>query len=287
MDIDLLSKMVKELILDNDVVMLPGLGSFMADVVPASFSDKGYTINPPYRRLSFRPNKDGDDRLAGFYAKANNIDKASADRIIRDFLDEMKVVLKEKKTIVFPGLGRLRATRENNYFFVPDENLDIYPDGFGFESVSLKTHEETPAEVSAVVAGLESLIPIPGSSASQDIGTEEGHTEEEPAADELGETVVAPPEISILPKEEEPAPAEEFATEDSEAVAIDSAIEFKAEPESVARKRPAWKVVLDIVLIVFGAAILALAVFIVLAHVTPDFIDSILYTPEELRIINY
>jgi len=287
MDIDLLSKMVKELILDNDVVMLPGLGSFMADVVPASFSDKGYTINPPYRRLSFRPNKDGDDRLAGFYAKANNIDKASADRIIRDFLDEMKVVLKEKKTIVFPGLGRLRATRENNYFFVPDENLDIYPDGFGFESVSLKTHEETPAEVSAVVAGLESLIPMPGSSSSQDIGTEEGHTEEEPAADELGETVVAPPEISILPKEEEPAPAEEFATEDSEAVAIDSAIEFKAEPESVARKRPAWKVVLDIVLIVFGAAILALAVFIVLAHVTPDFIDSILYTPEELRIINY
>ena len=45
MDIDLLSKMVKELILDNDEVSLPGVGSFVAELVPSSFSDKGYTIN--------------------------------------------------------------------------------------------------------------------------------------------------------------------------------------------------------------------------------------------------
>ena len=30
----------------------------------------------------------------------------------------------------------------------------------------------------------------------------------------------------------------------------------------------------------------ALGVFVILAHAAPDFIDSILYTPEELRIIN-
>ena len=47
MDIDLLSKIVKELILDNDEVALPGIGSFIAEIVPSVFSDKGYTINPP------------------------------------------------------------------------------------------------------------------------------------------------------------------------------------------------------------------------------------------------
>ena len=41
MDIDLLSKMVKELILDNDRVVLPGLGCFVAEMVPSTFSDKG------------------------------------------------------------------------------------------------------------------------------------------------------------------------------------------------------------------------------------------------------
>ena len=61
MDIDLLSKMVKELILDDDKVVLPGLGCFVAEIVPAYFSDKGYTINPPYRKLYFRARPDEGD----------------------------------------------------------------------------------------------------------------------------------------------------------------------------------------------------------------------------------
>ena len=159
MDIDLLSKMVKELILDKDEVSLPGVGTFVAEMVPSVFSDKGYTINPPYKRLSFRQNGTGDDsRLIDFYAKCNNLDIETASRIIREFLHEMRHVLETRKSIVFPGLGKLRATRENYFFFVADEDLDIYPEGFGLEPISLKTHEETPAEVSATMAALRGIL---------------------------------------------------------------------------------------------------------------------------------
>lgn len=159
MDIDLLSKMVKELILDEDEVSLPGVGTFVAEMVPSVFSDKGYTINPPYKRLSFRQKGTGDDSLLiGFYAKCNNLDIETASRIIREFLHEMRHVLETRKSIVFPGLGKLRATRENYFFFVADEDLDIYPEGFGLEPISLKTHEETPAEVSATMAALRGIL---------------------------------------------------------------------------------------------------------------------------------
>ena len=158
MDIDLLSKMVKELILDEDRVVLPGLGAFVAEIVPATFSDKGYTINPPYRKLYFRSKPDEGDELVTFYATSNKIEKEMAQRIIVDFLSELRDVLHEKKTVVFPGLGRLRATKENNLFFVADEDLDIYPEGFGLEPVSLKTHTETRAQVAAAVVGLKSII---------------------------------------------------------------------------------------------------------------------------------
>lgn len=159
MDIDLLSKMVKELILDNDEVSLPGVGSFVAELVPSSFSDKGYTINPPYKRLSFRKKADASDNvLIDFYAKSNNVDKETASKIVIDFLSEMQKVLELRKSIVFPGLGKLRATKENIFFFVADENLDIYPEGFGLEPISLKTHEETPAEVSATIAALQDIL---------------------------------------------------------------------------------------------------------------------------------
>lgn len=171
MDIDLLSKMVKEIILDKDEVTLPGVGTFVTEFVGASFSDKGYTINPPYRRLYFRQRQNPEDTsLVDFYVKSNpTADKEQAERIIKDFLLEMKEVLSVKKTLVFPGLGRLRATKENNIFFVADEDLDIYPEGIGLEPISLKTHKESSEDVAATVASLRAMVgPVPAEEVKPD-----------------------------------------------------------------------------------------------------------------------
>ena len=166
MDIDLLSRMVKELILERDKVVLPGLGTFVAEVVPASFSDNGYTINPPYRKLYFRSRLEDDSSLVKLYSTSNNIGEDLAENILTDFLQELRQVLKEKKLVVFPGLGRLRATKENNFFFVPDEDLDIYPEGFGLQPISMKTHVETREEVAQAMENLKSIIDSPAVSAS-------------------------------------------------------------------------------------------------------------------------
>ncbi|MBR1570153.1 MAG: hypothetical protein IJ651_05430 [Bacteroidales bacterium] len=193
MDIDLLAKMVKEVILDHDAVTLPGVGSFVAELVPASFADKGYTIHPPYRRLYFSPRQGSDTLLTDLYARSNNVSDSDATRILVEFLTEMKEVLKVRKTIVFPGLGRLRATRENHFFFVADEDLDIYPAGFGLAPISLKTHEETKEEVEEAVTSLADMLATPAPA------------EEEPAA-------AAPaPIIEVPAKEDAPAPVEEGA----------------------------------------------------------------------------
>ena len=162
MDIDLLAKMVKEAILDHDSVTLPGVGCFAAELVPSTFSDKGFTINPPYRRLYFSPKQGTDTYLVDLYARDNeDVDAGMANRILTEFLAEMKEVLKVKKTVIFPGLGRLRATRENHFFFVANEDLDIYPEGLGLVPLSLKTHIDTPEEVATAVAGLAEIIAKP------------------------------------------------------------------------------------------------------------------------------
>lgn len=202
MDIDLLSKMVKELILDNDEVSLPGVGSFVAELVPSSFSDKGYTINPPYKRLSFRKKTDASDNvLIDFYAKSNNVDKETASKIVIDFLSEMQKVLELRKSIVFPGLGKLRATKENIFFFVADEDLDIYPEGFGLEPISLKTHEETPAEVSATIAALQDIL-NPEETESQSGSGEQ--PEAESGSEEPSESVSGPEDAPEVTGEGQP-----------------------------------------------------------------------------------
>lgn len=159
MNIDLLSKMVKELILDKNEVSLPCVGTFVSELVPSTFSDKGYTINPPYKKLSFRQKENiQDNSVIELYAKSNHIEMEAAEHIVKDFLEEMKELLIKRKVIIFPGLGKLRATKENYFFFVADEDLDIYPEGFGLEPVSMKTHEESISEVSETMASLRSIL---------------------------------------------------------------------------------------------------------------------------------
>ena len=233
MDIDLLSKMVKELILDDDKVVLPGLGCFVAEIVPAYFSDKGYTINPPYRKLYFRARPDEGDALIDFYAKSNDVAYEVAEKIIKDFVAELKSVLHVKKVVVFPGLGRLRATKENNVFFIADEDLDIYPEGFGLEPVSLKTHKETAAEVSAAVVGLKTLLE------SEPVAESEPTPEQIPEPEPTPEPEQVPePALESMPEPEDaseptPEPEDEFLVEPADEPEPVDEPEPASEPEPV------------------------------------------------------
>lgn len=385
MDIDLLSKMVKELILDNDEVSLPGVGSFVAELVPSSFSDKGYTINPPYKRLSFRKKADASDNvLIDFYAKSNKVDKETASKIVIDFLSEMQKVLELRKSIVFPGLGKLRATKENIFFFVADEDLDIYPEGFGLEPISLKTHEETPAEVSATIAALQDILnpeetegqsgseePSEAVSGPEDApevtggGQSESSLEAEVESDsELQPEQQATAEESDHQSENESQHDEESEQETAQHVEASSSedapeVTGDGQPESsheaenesdselqpeqqttaeesghqsenesqseaegeqenepqqkpesdnepdvpveqnnsnepeqprtepAKKSRKGWKALIWTAVAIAALAVTFIVGFVILAHIAPDFIDSILYTQEELEIINH
>jgi nucleoid DNA-binding protein len=210
MDIDLLAKMVKEVIMDHDSVTLPGVGCFVTEVVPASFTDKGYTIHPPYRRLFFSPKQGEDTLLVSLYARSNNISEEDATRILVEFLSEMKEVLKVRKTIVFPGLGRLRATRENHFFFVADEDLDIYPAGFGLESLSLKTHEETKEEVAEAVSNLADMLEAPAPEpVVEETGADASPAAEENAAAPSEEPVPVVEPAPVIPDPDRESPDQE------------------------------------------------------------------------------
>ena len=298
MDIDLLSKMVKELILDDDKVVLPGLGCFVAEIVPAYFSDKGYTINPPYRKLYFRARPDEGDTLIEFYARSNDVSYDVAERIIKDFVSELKAVLHAKKVVVFPGLGRLRATKENNVFFIADEDLDIYPEGFGMEPISLKTHKETAAEVSAAVADLKTMLeaepdveilvepapdpipdPVPDSvSVSEVIPEADSVQDAEADAEPDADSDLQPDHVSEQQEESKPEPAPDPIP--------DSQLESKAEPKQEPEQKPAgikWGRVLWILLAVL---VLLVVAYMAVGRLCPEWIDQFLYSPEELEILN-
>ena len=264
MDIELLSKMVRELLPDHHEVGLPGLGTFVSEFVPASFSDRGYTINPPYKRVSFIPGSVTDDSLVKLFALSNGIDDDQALAFLQHFLENTKKVLLDQKVVVFPGLGRLRATRQNNIFFITDESLDIYPEGFGLAPVSLKNHEESPAEVHHVVESLADILVAPVEEALA------------PVPEAVPEHTEQPEEILELAEEKPAEPAEP---------AEPAKPKYRTPKTRVRRKLNKWVWLAPLLVLILFA--LAAAVFMILVQVAPDFIDTLLYTPEELRIINY
>lgn len=311
MDIDLLAKMVKDLILENDEVTLPGVGTFVAEMIPATFSDKGFTINPPYRKLSFRQREGSSDLLVDLYARSNSMDKDKAAKLLGDFLKEMKEVLKARKFIIFPELGKLRATKENLFFFVPDEDLNIYPEGYGLESVSLKSHEEIgeitdlgatveavaelsshqapPAEPAAESAGPAGPAAEPAELAatSAETAPEPEPVEPAPAKTEIRPEPASVPEPELVKIASAPAPVETAPAHAPEPASAEVAPESPAPAgeASAARHRmklPAW---LKVLITVIVAAAVLLAALAILGRVAPQFVDKFLYTQEELDIL--
>ena len=146
-----------------------------------------------------------------------------------------------------PGLGRLRATRENHFFFVPDETLDISPDACGLTAVSLKTH-------SAPARALPDFGDLVAATAN-------GRKTAE----------------NVSEREEKPANGRKSAGNAAEAAG-------EAKVPATRRKlgKPAiWAISLA------AAAVLLIAGFFVLSRIAPDFTDKLLYSPEELEILNY
>ena len=278
MDIDLLSKMVKELILVNDRVTLPGVGAFVAEMVPASFTDRGYTINPPYRRLVFRQgvSQEKDHLLADMYASANNIDREMAEKLLREFLKGMVEELRKRKMLVFTGLGRLRATRENNFFFICDENLDIFPEGMGLEAVSLKSHSK-PKELD--FSEVDAVVNSPAEPSAESPAEPSAESPVEPAAESPVEPSAEP---AAEPSAESPA---EPSAEPRWWLGETEPEEEDEQHASIWKK--GWFVAVFSICCLLLLAALAFALFLLLARTQPELIDSLLYTEEELEILNH
>ena len=159
MDISLFSKCLEESLLENDFVNISGLGCFLTELMPAYFSDKGKTINPPYKKLFFRETERFDNNLFLGYLKVHLSEEENPVEVLSKFVIEFKQELNKKKYIKIGKLGTMRATAQNDYFFVASEDLDIYPEGFGLEPISIKSHIYFSDEVDTEIVEQEISLP--------------------------------------------------------------------------------------------------------------------------------
>ena len=249
MTIESFTSCLEEFIMEHDRLLVPGLGSFTAGLQAATISDNGFTINPPYRKLEFIYGEDlgiGENEQYDYlYSIKEKMDLEKVREELAEIISEIKREVEANSLVELPGLGKLRSLGDGHLFFVMDKDAQIYPEGFALSSVSLKNR----------VSGIPEVVAVP-KPVEQPVAATEGHNEAETS--ETAENTVT---------------AEEAVSKEQKVA------------DGLARKKKKMPVVVKVILWLLGIALLLLAGFMALAYFCPDFIDTLLYSPDEIELL--
>ena len=279
MDIRFFSDIIKEVLVRDSVACLPGLGSLSLVEVPAFFSDKGFTVNPPYIKPVFNPEIKDDMGLVDFYARNNDLSRAQALNLITVQLKNMETELRTAKSLQLPGLGYLRVMHDGGICFVADESLDIFQNFELLEPVSLRylpSIQQIGPKVEAprVEEPAVEAIPLAELPALETPALEEVTADEVPIETPVAETPVVDAPVVETPAVE--APAVETPAVETPAV----------ETLEIPARRKTWKKFAWTFFVLVAAVGIMAAALAYLGRNYPELVDPLLYSAEELEILN-
>ena len=147
-----LERHIEILLLDNDCVIVPDFGGFMAHHVDARFDERDYTFIPPLRTLGFNPKLTmNDSLLAQSYVEAYDISYPEAVKRIGDEVREIRQRISHDGSYELHNIGVITINDDGNFEFEPCEAGILTPSlyglgSFAFQSISATTEQEEPAQ---------------------------------------------------------------------------------------------------------------------------------------------
>lgn len=118
-------------------VLIPGLGGFASYYRPANIDLENHRFSPPSRRLEFSASASGGANLAAEVSRLSGLSEEEADRMVRDFVQQVLQILRQEEPYVFKGMGSLRLVKSGNMVFVPEASFECGDEFLGFESFSM------------------------------------------------------------------------------------------------------------------------------------------------------
>ena len=134
-----LNRHIEILLLNNDCVIVPNLGGFMAHHVEARYEEDEQAFLPPLRTLGFNPQlKINDSLLAQSYIEAYDISYPEAIQRIDDEVNELMQHLQNEGRFELNNIGILELNEDGNYVFTPCEAGILTPSLYGLNSFEMK-----------------------------------------------------------------------------------------------------------------------------------------------------
>lgn len=155
-----LERHIAKLLLDNDCVIVPGFGGFMAHHIAASYDEKNHIFLPPTRTVGFNPRLTMNDSvLAQDYVSCYDLSYPEALKRIESEVDEFRqMILGEDGGYELCGIGRLYALENGEYDFIPNDTGITTPATYGFQAFELDTLPATESASESTSAASASDI---------------------------------------------------------------------------------------------------------------------------------
>ena len=148
-----LAQHIETLLLENDCVIVPGFGGFVAHYSPATRVKEENIFLPPTRIIGFNPQlKLNDGVLVQSYMSAYDTSFADASRIVEKEVNEFIGLLHEEGKAHLDNIGEIHYNIHGNYEFVPYDYKITTPSLYGLDSFEIH-------ELSALQQKEKVLIP--------------------------------------------------------------------------------------------------------------------------------
>ncbi len=170
MDVAIFSKCLKDLLLQHDEVVVPGLGAFLARTVYAREASDG-SFTPPQRKISFSPARKEDDGLFLRFLKRYLPDGSDAAEQLQSFVMDLFLEADIARPVNLPGLGILKANARKTFYFVPTEEIFVYPESLqgdvepDIDSLPADEADLSPEAGAAAASAAAERAPFPGTAA--------------------------------------------------------------------------------------------------------------------------
>lgn len=134
-----LAQHIEVLLLENDCVIVPGLGGFVAHYTPAMRVAEENVFLPPTRIIGFNPQlKMNDGLLVQSYMAVYDTDFSDATRIVEKEVAYIFTALHEDGKVDLPNIGELRYSIHGTYDFAPYDHKITTPYLYGLDSFEMQ-----------------------------------------------------------------------------------------------------------------------------------------------------
>ena len=127
----MITNYLKELLNDNECVIIPEFGAFISKRHSATIDYVNHRFLPPYKEIVFNDKlKNNDDVLADFISSKENITKEEALTKIHAFVNQSVAILDVNSELEWADLGKF-ININGNFIFNAKDDVNMLGDSFG------------------------------------------------------------------------------------------------------------------------------------------------------------